>query len=480
MKTALLHPLSLVAVVCILAFTGGCSPFRPGARNPMPVALPETFVMYSEDDAPPEKWWESFGNPELNALVEEALAANLDIRVAWAQLRQVRATAVVSRADLYPSLDATGGYSNTREGGSDTAYSVTDSHSLGLGAGYEIDLWGRIEAEAASDDFDVRASREDLNTAAMTVAGEVVSKWVEIQAQRRKKYILQEQIKANENYVELIELRFRNALATALDVYQQRESLAKVKAELPPVESEERTLLHELAVLLGRPAGSVKIADAPLPVLPELPGLGFPSDLLANRPDIRSAGMQLRSADWSVAAARADRLPSVTLGLDFSYTGTQLNNLFNSWITELAGSVTGPIFDAGSRAAEVEKARGVVDQRLAEYKDTVITAFKEVQDALVQETWQKRTIDARAVQLEAARRNLTEAVSQYSQGLEDYLTVITAMLSVQDLEVSEVEDQADLILYRVALLRALGGSWTDELIAPAGSGREDNNEKNKG
>jgi len=448
----------------------GCSPFRPSARDIDPAPLPVGFTMYSEKPTAPDRWWEQFGNAELNGFVQQALSANFDIEAAWARLRQTRATAVQTGADKYPTLDGSAGYSHTRAGTDSStggrSITTTEEHTLGLSAGYELDLWGRVAAEASAGELDAQVSREDLNTAAMTVAGEVVSKWIQIQAQRKEKRILTEQIKANQTYLELIELRFRNSLATALDVYQQRETVAKVKAELPPVESEEQILLHELAILLGRPAGSVEVADASLPGLSALPGLGLPSDLLANRPDIRSAGLALRSADWSVAAARANRLPSLSLGLDGQYSGAQVGTIFDNWMFALAGSVTGPIFDGGYLKAEVEKARGVVDERLADYKSAVYTAFKEVEDALIQEKWQRRYIIARRAQLEAAKVNLDEAISRYTQGLEDYLPVLTALLSVQDLEISEVEDQTDLLLYRVALYRALGGSWTDELKPP--------------
>ncbi|MEF2229776.1 MAG: efflux transporter outer membrane subunit [Pseudodesulfovibrio sp.] len=461
------------ATALLLLLAAGCSPFKPDPRNPDPGLLPRAFSLYSDQPPPAGKWWESFGSQELNRLVDDALAQNLDVRAAWGRLRQARAEAVQSGADRYPSLDATGGYSHTRQraqSGSGKKTTTTESHTVGLEAAYEVDLWGRVGAGAASGALEEQASLEDLRTAAMTVAGEVASRWIEIQAQRRKKAILVEQIKANETYLELIELRFRNSLATALDVYQQRESLAQVKAELPPVEMEEQVLLHELAALLGRPAGSVAVEGQLPPPLPSPPGLGLPSELLANRPDVRSAGLLLRSADWEVAAARANRLPSVTMSGSGAYSGAQLATLFDNWMLSLAAAVVGPIFDGGYRKAEVEKARGVVDERLADYKSTVLTAFKEVEDALAREKWQQRYIEARRAQLDAARVNLSEALSRYVQGLDDYLPVLTALFSVQELELSAVGDESDLLLYRVALHRALGGAWADGLQPPPAEG----------
>ncbi len=458
---------ALALLGLLITTSTACTPFKPSPRLDTVAPLPDDFTLYSEQESDRGKWWESLGNTELNSMVEEALAANLDIIQAWGRLRQAGATATQSAADKYPTLDMTGGYSHTSSYDGDAKKnSQAESHSVGLKAGYEVDLWGKIESNAASGDLDYLASREDLNTAAMTVASEVVTRWLNIQTQRNKKRILAEQIKSNATYLELIELRFRNSIATALDVYQQRQNLASVSAKLPPVEMQEQILLHELALFMGKPAGSVTVTDAELPELAELPGLGLPADLLANRPDIRSAGLSLSSADWSVSAARANRLPSLSLTGTGEFTGVQLGTIFNNWALSLAASVVGPIFDGGSRKAEVEKARGVVDQRLAAYKETVYTAFKEVEDALVREKWQKKYLTAQNVQLDAARISLSEAISRYIQGLDDYLPVLNALLSVQDLEISMADEQTNLLLYRVALHRALGGTWTATLEKP--------------
>jgi NodT family efflux transporter outer membrane factor (OMF) lipoprotein len=458
----------MAAVIFLAVTLAACSPFRPDARTTTLAPLPVAYTLYSEQPREMGKWWESIGNAELNGLVETALAANLDIIQAWARLRQAGAVSVQSSADKYPTLDATGDYQHTRSSAKDGNGSSTTSetHAIGLEAGYEIDLWGRIEAEAQSGRLDYRASREDLNTSAMTVAGEVVSRWLEIQSQRRKERTIEEQIKTNETYLELIQLRFRNSISTALDVYQQRQNLAKVKALLPPVKSQEQLLLNELALLLGKAAGTVAVSDAEVPEPRELPGLGLPADLLAARPDVRSAGLALSSADWSVTAARANRLPSLTLAGSGQYSGAQLGTLFDNWMLSLAGAVVGPIFDGGYRKAEVDKTRAVVDERLAAYRETVYTAFKEVEDALTEEKWQKEYIAALSAQLEASRISLREAVSRYAQGLDDYLPVLSALMSVQNLEVTMAAERTNLMLYRVSLYRALGGTWTESLPDP--------------
>ncbi|SDL32938.1 efflux transporter, outer membrane factor (OMF) lipoprotein, NodT family [Maridesulfovibrio ferrireducens] len=459
----------LIYSLIVVFGLSACSPFRPAPRDGVTMGLPLSYTLYSSEPQEFGKWWESFGSAELNRMVEEALTADFDVRIAWAKLRQLRASAIKSGAAKYPTLDGFGKYTGSKTGSDGTegtkGSTSTDKHELGLTASYEIDVWGKIEAKANSGELDFLVSREDVSSAAMTVASEVVSRWLEIQTQRQKKAILFQQLETNTIYQDLVELRFRNSLANALDVYQQRENVARVKALIPPVESRERILLNELALLLGRPAGTVEILTTDFPALDPVPGLGLPFDLLANRPDVRSAGLKLQSSDWAVAAARADRLPSFNLTGNAALTSAQIANIFSGWMVGLAASIAGPIFDGGYRAAEVDRTRAVVDERLLNYKRTVYIAYKEVQDSLIKETWQQEYITARKNQLDAAKTNLNEAGSRYLQGLEEYLPVLSALLSVQSLEINIVEDESNLLLYRVSLYRALGGNWTDSLTS---------------
>lgn len=477
--------LYLFFAVTLLMFLFSCSPFRPGDRNNLSeLNLPKTYSLYSENGTAPDKWWESFGSPELNKLVNESLGKNFDIRKAWARLKQANAVAVQAGAAKFPTLNGAGDYSYKKTGSDDTGssqkISEAESHKLGLTAGYEFDIWGKIEAKANSGELNAFASREDLNGAAMTVAGEVVTRWIEIQTKRQEENILQKQLKTNKTYLELLELRFRNSLATALDVFQQREQVARIKAKIPLIVAKERTLINELALLLGKPAGTLEVPFENLPELPQRPKMGIPSELLAKRPDVRAAGLRLTSSDWDVTAARANRLPSFTISGDAAYTGAQLATLFNGWALGLAASISGPIFDGGNRAAEVEKTRAVVQERLEDYKSTVYTAFKEVENSIINETWQQKYITATEDQLKAAKNNFNEAGSRYLQGLEDYLPVLSGLSSVQDLELSLVGNRGDLLLYRVALLRALGGNWTEKLENPlADTEKENNSEKDK-
>jgi outer membrane protein, multidrug efflux system len=337
---------------------------------------------------------------------------------------------------------------------------TTESYLVGLTTNYELDLWGRLRASQQSAQLNLEASREDVYSAMQTVAGQVVLTWLDILMDRNVLEVVRKQVEKNETNLELIELRWRNGLATALDVFQQRQAVAQAGAAIPQLEAQLATLEHQLSVLLGKPPRTdLGLAADAFPEPGPLPDQGLPADLLAQRPDVRAAGLWLQSADWQVSAARADRLPSIRLSASASYGANELDLLFDNWMARLAGSITGPIFDAGSRKAEVERTRAVVDERLAAYKQTVATAVQEVEDALVLEAKQGEYIDALKRQLEAAQSTYDVSLARYLKGLNDYLPVLSALTSVQTLERALVQAEHDLLVYRVQIHLALGGAW---------------------
>ena len=464
----------LTTFFLMISLTTSCVPFTPHVRNNPEGDLPTTFSLYGEGGEKPEKWWESFNDSDLNALIEKAFAGNPSLKETWARLAQARARAVQAGADLYPDLTLNAGGARSRQrvdGGVGTQHSVQTNadYSIGLSSRYELDLWGKIRSEREAALLEVSATREDVNTAAMSLAAEVTERWLRIISQRMQNTLLKRQLEANETYLELVELRYRKGMVSALDIYQQRQIVAKIQAQLPLVEAQEQLLLHELAVLLGKPPqSSLEIGLNALPALEKIPSMGLPADLLANRPDVRAAGLRLRSAYWDVSTARANRLPSINLTGGLSYGSGQLDLLFNNWVLSLASSLTAPIFDGKRRVAEVDRTQAVVEQNLAVYRDTVLTAIKEVEDALVSESKEQEHITALKQQMEAAQKALDEARTRYLKGIADYLPVLTQLLSVQGLEQDLIKQQTQLILYRVGLYRALGGTWTKDLQPHAG------------
>ena len=276
--------------------------------------------------------------------------------------------------------------------------------------------------------------------------------------------LIRKQLESNKTSLELVELRFRKSQATALDVYQQRQAVANTEARIPLAELREQLLRNELAALLGRADfQSLEIYAEELPSIGKLPTIGIPAEVLANRPDVRQAGLKLRSADWSVSAARADRLPAIRLSASGDYASADISDLFDDWYANLIGNITGPIFEGGRRKAEVKRTRAVVDERLAAYRETVLNAMKEVEDALISEQKQQDYLVALDRNVELSRHSYNEALNRYRNGLSQYLPVLVELVSLQALERDRVAAHYDLLQTRINLYRALGGSWTDEL-----------------
>ncbi|MFP4034228.1 MAG: efflux transporter outer membrane subunit [Desulfovermiculus sp.] len=450
--------ISLFPLVLAIVLLSGCTAFSPPERRPSQlVELPSGYAWNANGTAPIKNWWQAFHSPELNRLVDTALDENLDIQSSWARLRQARAAAAKSRAGLFPSVQT------SLEGSRSRTYQdyglITDSKSssLELAASYELDLWGKIRSGYTADSLSARAAYEDLRSAAISLTGEVVGAWVELLGKRQEIQVVRDQIRTNEKLLQLQATRFEKGMASALDVTQQQELLASSRSALPLLQAGERLALNRLALLLGQAdAESVSIQSQSLPDPPPPPDTGIPADLLMARPDVRAAFSRLRASDWEVSVARADRLPSLSLSARSGLSSDSFTLAWGDWLTRLGANLSAPVFDAGSRQAEVDRAQAMAEERLAEYAATVLEAIKEVQDALANISGQQDQISMVNDELKAARQARNQASLRYLKGQSDYLNFITQERNVQGLQRDLVAARADLLSYQVALYRALG------------------------
>lgn len=523
--------LAPLSCVCLVALCAACNTFAPAPRDASMLPLQSEFTLYEETAPAPDQWWRILESEEVDRLVERALAGNLTLEQVLARLDQAEAFARQTRAPLYPSVDIVGDTSlsrrrvdtgddlsdleilNRRLSGvegivnpntspapttsleairdalragqarvsaleeafgplpSTRSTSTSRSYRFGLGSSYEVDLWGRIRALHRASLLDLEATQEDVYGAMLSLSGAVVQQWLTVVAQRQELALVQKQLELNKTTLELMEHRYVNGLANALDVFQQRQIVAQTESVIPPLESRLLTARNELAVLLGEtPRTELDLDAAVLPAVGPLPEPGLPADLLARRPDLRARGLDLRAADWRVGAARADRLPSLRLSGSATYGADDWDLVFDNWVATLAASLTGPLFDAGLRKAEVDRARAVVDERLAAYRQNVLEAMLEVENGLLQESKQVEFIAALERELESARAAHDQAVTRYRNGLIDYLPVLAALQELQVLERRLVQAHFTRLNLRVQTCIALGGTWMeDELTALAGA-----------
>lgn len=446
-----------------IALISGCTALSPPQRSLQPIELPAGYALNMNGTAPIQTWWEALNSPELNRLVDKAFEDNLDIRSSWARLRQARAAAVKSRTGFFPAVDTGLEASRARTYRDYDLLTDTRSSSLDLAASFELDLWGRISSGYRADQLSARAAHEDIRAAAISLTGEVVNTWVELLAARQEMQVVQDQIRTNEKLLKIQTTRFENGMASALDITQQQELLANSRSALPPLQARERVALNKLTFLLGQSdVQSISIRQRELPQPVPQPKTGIPADLLMSRPDVRAAYYRLRSADFEVSVARADRLPSLSLSARSAISSDDFSLAWGDWLTRLGTNFSAPLFDAGARKAEVERTRAVVDERLAGYTATVLEAIREVQDALANISGQKDRIAGLEDELRAAQQARDQARLRYLKGQSDYLNFVTQQRSVQTLQRNLVAARADLLTFQVALYRALGGGGGQE------------------
>lgn len=458
---AMMKKNSLFMIFMVMVISG-CVVFKPDSRDLVPEATPEQFSLYSERDLEKRSlWWKDFKSAELDSLVETALGVNFDLRKAYARLKQSRALLKMSKASLMPEISGKAGFDHRKTKGENLAgASTANTFSAGLAASYELDLWGRVRSKKEAALLYMKESQALYQAAAMTVTASVVESWIDIIATRQEMALIQERIKTNTALLGMMELRFEKSLASALDVLQQRESLASARSDLPPLEARQRVLMNNLILLLGKPvAGEIDITRKNLPCLPPIPETGLPADLISMRPDIRASGLRLKAADWEISAARAARLPSLSLSASATYSAATIDDIFRNWIANLAANLTGPIFDAGRRKAELKRVRAVAEERLAAYEQIVFSAIRDVENALVNEDRQVLFLKALKNELEASELSLGEATRRYLAGQLSFITLEEKRLRVQALEGQLIRQQAVLLKYRIALYRALGGNW---------------------
>jgi len=464
------QPRPAPSLALALALAVAAMPACNAQRAPVdpPVTLPGAFSA-TGDDPVPDRWWTSFADPTLDALLEEALCGNFTLRVAWDRLDQARAVAARSGAPLWPSLDATFGAARsvTRaelpgddDGEPAAATTYATDYALGLAATYEIDLWGRVRSTHDAARLDLSATRQDLQAAAITLAADIAATWFRLIEQRAQLDLVQKQIETNQKHLQVIALRFRSGQVGATDVLQQQQLVESTRGDRVLIESAVDVLEHQLAVLVGRTPGDLRLDVPPhLPQAPPFPQTGLPAEWIRRRPDVQAAEIRIRAADQRVAAAVADQFPRLSLTVDASTSAERLQYLFDNWMAGIAANLVAPLFDGGERRAEVRRTRAVVAEQLNAYGQVVLNSLQEVEDAIAQETRQAEYVASLQKQLDLSGKASNRTLENYTKGTADFVRYLTALLSHHQLQRNCLQARRDLVLFRIDLYRALAGGW---------------------
>ncbi|MGJ8654979.1 MAG: efflux transporter outer membrane subunit [Akkermansiaceae bacterium] len=443
-----------VGFVASLFAIGGCSPVPMTSLErvePIVAAGIEYQGAGGASYAGSSVWWRSFSDGRLNSDVEAALAGNLLQRQFSARIDQAAALLQKEQAALFPKLNLTG------SGGVDLENpdALEGTASLGGLFSWEVDVFGRIRQGVRASEEDYRASIQDWLGGRLVLSAAVAETRFLAIEQRQRIDLLRQQLETNETLKELVQLRVAQGISSRVDLLQQERQMDAVRSLLPEAEAELVAAEYALDVLVGKSPGSRgRDGRRLLPGLPGKPGLGVPSGLLLNRPDLLAQWHRIRAIDARVAQALTERLPRVTLGVSLDGGVIQsAGALLSSLIAEAAM----PVLDGGERRAEVKFRRAELEAALSEYSHRYLEAVRDVETAVVRERKQADRIRLTGRQLETARETLKETRVRYSQGLSDYLPVIDALRVVQDLELSMVTLRRQSLSIRVGIHRAIGG-----------------------
>lgn len=458
-----------------MLLVSGCVSMAPDSPAPeIAAGLPQ---QYSKTDASgayePAQWWTNFQDPVLDALLDEALAKNLDLAEAAARLRAAEAQARVSKSGLFPQINADVGssYSDTPTAGTGFGAGAgasrfqVESYTSGLGFSYEVDLWGKLRDDARAGRADATAAAADLQAARLAVIAETITSYFDIVDARDQIALTTKIIDVLGDRVEQTENRYRRGLATSFELYQVRQDFRNIQAGLPQRESQLTATEGQLAVLIGRYSDNMdqflgqKLA--PQLVFTSVPS-GLPIDLLAQRPDIYAEGQRLESARFNLGARKAERFPSISLSAG---TGTQagspsgLFDIFDKWILNLGAGLTAPLFQGGRIRANIEAADAQYAQQAAVYARTVLTAYQEVGVAIESYEEERQRYRFLFSQLDEATAAAELQSRRFATGVGSYVDYLDALRAQYQVQSALSSAGRDVALARLAVHRALGGSW---------------------
>ena len=416
------------------------------------------------------EWWKLFGDPALTALEEQARDANQNLQLAVARVAEARATARISKSDFFPVITMDPSYQRERlsanrpvtssGSGSATATTITDI-TVPFDLTYEIDLWGRVRRSFESATAAARASENDYRVVALTLAADVAAQYFAIRSLDAQDATLRDSVGIFADQLRLVESRFRTGIVSELDVAQARTQLATAVSQQADVRRLRAESEHALAVLCGRPASEFSVPEQPLDLRPpEIPA-GLPSELLERRPDVAEAEQNLAAANAEIGVATALFFPQVRLTGAAGLESASFEDLlkWESRIWSLGPSISVPIFEGGRLRANLGGARARYEQAVAVYRQTVLGAFRDVEDALVGVRLRAAQGDAVEEATAAAARAVFIARSQYEHGITNYLQVIIAESTHLDLELQAAQIQQQRLQSSVLLVKAIGGGW---------------------
>ena len=481
MRNLAILSLSLVAVL------SACS-VGPSFEKPTP-HLPQQWhnasAVASSSAAVDPQWWKQFDDPVLNALVDRALADNLDLQLAALRVVESRAQRAIAAGGHWPAINANAAYQRERQ----SEYGVNtrlidvigtpnrdqiisalaepfDVYQGGFDASWELDLWGRVRRSVEAADASAAASREDLHDAQVTLIAEVVRTYLELAGTRDQLRIALDDVAAGSDQLALTEYRVQGGLVAHLDLSVQQAQVANVRAQIPALQQRETVLTHALAFLLGQDPDALDAVLAESRTPGAMPALaaGVPSELARRRPDIRRAEARLHAATAQIGIAVADLYPRISLTGSYGQQSLDASD-FGEWGARqwsVGPSLSLPIFSGGRLRAVVDLREIQQQQAAVSYQRTVLNAWHEIENALTAYAAEQQRNRELASVLNASRDAWQVAHVRYEHGLTNYLVDLDAHRTLLQAQRAYSESNTQLGIQLVALCKALGGGWQED------------------
>ena len=486
---------AIAAVVALLAFAGGCTVGPRYSRTSAPTPAPDAWKAQPpweqaapKDSIPKGAWWQIFHDPALDAYEQQLLHANQSLEAARDRLAQARSLARVATADLFPQVSTDPGALRERgsgnrplNGASPTVVNGTRPYTqsvftLPFSVSYEADLFGRVRRNLEAANASLQASAADLQNVQLVLTAELAADYFNLRELDAEFEVVQESVGYQRKGLDLVNDRHQGGIASGLEVAQQAALLDSTLSQLALVKESRAQYEHAIAVLVGQAASTHSVPVAPLRATPPPIPLGVPSDVLERRPDIANAERTMAYQNAEVGIARTAFYPHITLSGSGGWQSTDVTKLFNapSLFWSLGADALQPIFEGGRNRANLAAARAAYDQAVANYRESVLTAFQQAEDGISNLSTLSQALATQGAAVEDARRSLAIANNRYVGGVTTYLDVITAqttLLSSQRLETQLLGQQMVSAVY---LVKALGGGWDasqikDEQVHPQAS-----------
>jgi len=413
------------------------------------------------------KWWEVYKDPLLNTLEEKIDVSNQSLKAAQAQFLQARAAVRISRSFLFPTVTADPAIARERFsqnrplGVVGNTQTFNDFQVPGIDASYELDVWGRVRRTVEQSRSQAQASAADLASVGLSLHAELAMDYFQLRGLDTQKQLLDSTVVAYQKALDLTQTRFKGGLASDVDVAQAQTQLETARAQSIDVEVQRAAFEHAIAVLTGQPPSTFTLAPSPMDAPPPPIPPGLPSDLLERRPDVSAAERRMQAANAQIGIARAAYFPLITLTGQGGFESIAAGTLFQgpSGLWAVGGTALETLFDAGRRRGTSDQAKAAYDQSIDNYRQTVLSAFQEVEDNMAALRILQGEAQTEEVAVGAAKHSVELSITRYRGGVTSYLEVTTAQSAALTDEVTAVTILTRRMTASVLLIKAIGGGW---------------------